>query len=82
MTDRERSDEMARIVKRTRAEPKAYIIDGKEQSLCQCGLSRNQPFCDGSHGLVGGEEPGKLYWYDEDDVRHELPVPLPGIRSF
>ncbi|MGE0359048.1 MAG: CDGSH iron-sulfur domain-containing protein [Burkholderiales bacterium] len=73
---------MARIVKRTRAEPKAYIIDGKEQSLCQCGLSRNQPFCDGSHGLVGGEEPGKLYWYDEDDVRHELPVPLPGIRSF
>lgn len=73
---------MARIVKRTRTEPKAYIVDGKEQSLCQCGLSRNQPFCDGSHGLVGGEEPGKLYWYDEDDVRHELSVPLPGVRSF
>ena len=73
---------MARIVERTRTEPKAYIIDGREQWLCQCGLSRNQPFCDSSHELTVGEEPGKLYWYDEDDLRRELPAPLPGIRSF
>jgi CDGSH-type Zn-finger protein len=73
---------MARIVGRTRTEPKAYIIDGKEQSLCQCGLSQNQPFCDGSHELTRGEEPNKLYWYDEDDARHELPTSLPGIRTF
>lgn len=73
---------MARIVGRTRTEPKAYIIDGKEQSLCQCGLSQNQPFCDGSHELARGEEPGKLYWYDEEDARHELPATLPGIRTF
>lgn len=73
---------MARIVKRTRTQPKTCIVDGKEQALCECGLSRNQPFCDGSHELVVGEEPGKLYWYDEDDVRHELPVALPGIRGF
>ena len=72
---------MARIVKRTLAEPKAYIVDGKEQWLCQCGLSQNQPFCDSSHELTFGEEPGKLYWYD-DDRRHELPDTLPGIRSF
>jgi CDGSH-type Zn-finger protein len=73
---------MARIVKRTLMEPKAYIIDGKEQWLCQCGLSQNQPFCDASHELTLGEEPAKLYWYDDDDQRHEMPGALPGIRSF
>ena len=73
---------MARVVKRTLMEPKAYLIDGKEQWLCQCGLSQNQPFCDSSHELALGEEPGKLYWYDEDDQRPEMAAALPGIRSF
>jgi CDGSH-type Zn-finger protein len=73
---------MARIVKRTLMEPKAYIIDGKEQWLCQCGLSQNQPFCDSSHELTRGEVSGKLYWYGDDDERHEMPGTFPGIRSF
>ena len=44
---------MARLVKRTPNGPTAYIIDGKEQWFCKCGLSQNQPFCDGSHKDTG-----------------------------
>ena len=73
---------MARLVKRTLMEPKAYTIDGKEQWLCQCGLSQNQPFCDSSHELTRGEASAKLYWYDDDDQRHEVAGEFPGIRSF
>jgi hypothetical protein len=29
-----------------------------------------------------GEEPGKLYWYDEDGERHEAPGNFPDIRTF
>lgn len=73
---------MSRIVKRTSTEPTRFMIDGKEQWLCKCGLSKNQPLCDGSHKLVKGEDPGKLYWYDDAGMRHEVPDQFSGIRSF
>jgi CDGSH-type Zn-finger protein len=73
---------MARIVKRTPQEPTKFMIDGKEQWFCKCGLSKNQPYCDGSHKLTRGEEPGKLYFYDDAGQRHEVKESFPGIRAF
>ncbi len=35
--------------------------------VCQCGLSDDKPYCDGSHNNVGDEEEGVLYKYEGDD---------------
>ena len=37
-----------------------------------CGLSKNQPFCDGSHKKVADEEDGKTYEYDSEGHRREV----------
>jgi len=55
-----------RLVKFSKKEP--LKIEGKEKIffICQCGLSKKFPFCDGHHKKVKDEEDNKLYIYDEN----------------
>jgi len=73
---------MPRIVRRTPQGPTKYVIDGKDQWFCKCGLSKNQPYCDGSHKMTLSEDANKLYWYDDAGQRHEVKEGYPAIRSF
>jgi CDGSH-type Zn-finger protein len=40
--------------------------------ICMCGLTMNEPYCDGSHKKTRDEENGKTYEYDQDGHRREL----------
>ncbi len=58
---------MARMVRHDRSRPyEVKAKDGESFRICACGLSRNEPFCDGSHRRTADELPGELYAYDED----------------
>ncbi len=40
--------------------------------ICMCGLSKNQPYCDGAHKTIAGEEDGQTYEYDDAGHRTEV----------
>ena len=50
---------MPRLVQKTAHGP---VMVG-DKAICMCGLSKNQPFCDGSHLKTSDEDEKKLYWY-------------------
>lgn len=62
--------------------PHKVTIGTETQFICGCGLSKNQPFCDGTHNTTARtEEPGRVYWYDQQGHRHECLENFPGIVS-
>ena len=62
---------MARKVTKTLKEP--FEIKPQKESvwICLCGLSKNQPFCDGAHKEILDEPEDKIYEYDEQGHRQE-----------
>ena len=58
---------MARLVRHEATGP--YRIDPpleKPIFICGCGLSKNLPFCDGTHKTCRDELAGMVYVYDAD----------------
>lgn len=62
---------MRRVVK---SDKRALEIKplGESVWICMCGLSKNQPFCDGPHKTTRDEEDGKTYEYDTECHRRRF----------
>ncbi len=73
---------MARLVKRTATGPYKVEVGTETKFICGCGLSKNQPYCDGTHKTTARtEDASKLFWYDAQGNRRECADQYPGISS-
>ena len=48
-------------------EGKISVIAHQRYSWCSCGLSKNQPLCDGTHKEEGDSQPIRI-WFDKDQT--------------
>lgn len=63
---------MSRLIRHDATSPAILEVDGKFIEICQCGLSKNKPFCDDSHKITRSEESGKTYVYGPNGDRVEV----------
>jgi len=63
---------MARLVRKEHRGPMEVKVGNESKWICMCGLSSNQPFCDGSNKKTADEQEGKIYRYNEDGSRTEI----------
>ncbi len=63
---------MARFVKKTAQTSFELKPQMNAVHICMCGLSKNQPFCDGSHMKTKDEDLKKVYIYSDDGSQKEV----------
>ncbi len=72
---------MARIILHEANRPAVITVGDKSVYICQCGLSKNKPYCDGHHKLTAAEKDGVMYFYDGEDKQHTLPDLYPKEKA-
>jgi CDGSH-type Zn-finger protein len=72
---------MSRLIRHDAQGPALIQAGENTIAVCQCGLSGNKPFCDGSHTRTGDEGPGMMYAYDAHGHRMTLENLFPTIAK-
>jgi CDGSH-type Zn-finger protein len=59
---------MPRLVRHDATGPIRIDPQDKPVFICGCGITKNFPFCDGSHKACKNETEGKVAVYDKDNT--------------
>lgn len=63
---------MGRLVLHGSQQPVEVKVGNESKWMCMCGLSKNKPFCDGSHKKTLDEKQHITYVYDKEGNRKEV----------